>query len=113
VGAGYFEPREKDEIGDCFPRIKSRVRQAAPAGRRAAGYYLSLFQEGLAAAGKEMGARVDALLLDYGLCGNALAEPAALLAESGVPAFIPWDEEHPVDDCVGLIIGLRENYYEG
>lgn len=71
-----------------------------------------LLQEGLAAAGKEMGPRVDALLLGYGLCGNALADPAALLAESGVPVFIPWDEEHPVDDCVGLVIGGRENYYQ-
>ena len=69
-------------------------------------------QEGLAAAGKEMGPRVDALLLGYGLCGNALADPAALLAEAGVPVFIPWDEDHPVDDCVGLVIGGRENYYE-
>jgi hypothetical protein len=71
-----------------------------------------LLQEGLAAAGKEMGPRVDALLLGYGLCGNALADPAALLSESGVPVCIPWDEDHPVDDCVGLIIGGRENYYE-
>jgi hypothetical protein len=71
-----------------------------------------LLQEGLAAAGKEMGPRVDSLLLGYGLCGNALADPAALLAESGVPVFIPWDEDHPVDDCVGLVIGGRENYYE-
>ncbi len=38
-----------------------------------------LLQDGLAAAGKEMGPRVDALLLGYGLCGNALADPAALL----------------------------------
>ncbi len=71
-----------------------------------------LLQEGLAAAAKEMGPRVDALLLGYGLCGNALADPAALLADSGVPVFIPWDEDHPVDDCVGLIIGGRENYYQ-
>jgi hypothetical protein len=71
-----------------------------------------LLQEGLAAAGKEMGPRVDALLLGYGLCGNALADPVALLAESGVPVFIPMDEDHPVDDCVGLVIGGREAYYE-
>jgi hypothetical protein len=71
-----------------------------------------LLQEGLAQAGREIGPRVDALLLGYGLCGNALADPEALLAEAGVPVFIPWDEDHPVDDCVGLIIGGRENYYE-
>ncbi len=66
----------------------------------------------MAAAGQEMGPRVDALLLGYGLCGNALADPFALLAETGVPVFIPMDEDHPVDDCVGLIIGGRETYYE-
>ena len=70
-----------------------------------------LLQEGLAEAGKELGPQVDALLLGYGLCGNALADPAALLAESGVPVIIPMDEDHPVDDCVGLIIGGREAYY--
>jgi hypothetical protein len=71
-----------------------------------------ILQEGLAAAGKEMGPRVDALFLGYGLCGNALADPKALLAEAGVPIVIPMDEDHPVDDCVGLIIGGREAYYE-
>jgi hypothetical protein len=71
-----------------------------------------LLQEGLAAAGREMGPRVDALLLGYGLCGNALADPAGLLAEAGVPVIMPMDEDHPVDDCVGLIIGGRETYYE-
>lgn len=71
-----------------------------------------LLQEGLAAAGQEMGPRVDAILLGYGLCGNALADPVGLLAEAGVPVIIPMDEDHPVDDCVGLIIGGREAYYE-
>ena len=71
-----------------------------------------LLQEGLVEAACEMGSRVDALLLGYGLCGNALQKPDELLADAGVPIFIPMDEDHPVDDCVGLIIGGRRAYYE-
>ena len=71
-----------------------------------------LLQQGLIEAGREMGSHVDAILLGYGLCGNALEKPDELLAESGVPIFIPMDEDHPVDDCVGLIIGGRDNYYQ-
>jgi hypothetical protein len=68
-------------------------------------------QEGLVQAAKEMGPCVDAILLGYGLCGNALENPQVLLADAGVPIFIPWDQDHPVDDCVGLIIGGRDIYY--
>ena len=71
-----------------------------------------LLQEGLSAAAEEMGTRVDALLLGYGLCGNALENPGELLSGAGVPVFIPMDDDHPVDDCVGLIIGGRQSYYE-
>jgi hypothetical protein len=59
-----------------------------------------------------MGPRVDALLLGYGLCGNALEKPHELLSDAGVPIFIPMDEDHPVDDCVGLVIGGPRRYYE-
>lgn len=68
-------------------------------------------QDGLIQAANEMGPHVDALLLGYGLCGNALQKPDELLAGAGVPIIIPWDGDHPVDDCVGLIIGGRDNYY--
>ncbi|KPK24054.1 MAG: hypothetical protein AMK69_16680 [Nitrospira bacterium SG8_3] len=68
-------------------------------------------QEGLVEAACEMSPRVDALLLGYGLCGNALESPEDLLSEAGVPIFIPMDQGHPVDDCVGLIMGGRECYY--
>ena len=71
-----------------------------------------LLQQGLIDAAREMGSRVDAILLGYGLCGNALEKPDELLSDAGVPIFIPMDEDHPVDDCVGLIIGGRRNYYE-
>jgi hypothetical protein len=68
-------------------------------------------QQGLVQAACEMSPHVDALLLGYGLCGNALESPEELLSEAGVPILIPMDEDHPVDDCVGLIIGGREFYY--
>lgn len=68
-------------------------------------------REALLEAAQEMSQYVDALLLGYGLCGNALEAPEELLSDIGVPVFIPMDEDHPVDDCVGLLIGGRERYY--
>ncbi len=62
-------------------------------------------------AATEMAPYVDAILLGYGLCGNALKDHDDLLSDSPVPVFLPMDGDHPVDDCVGLIIGGRENYY--
>ena len=69
-------------------------------------------QQGLIEAAGAMGPRVDALMLGYGLCGNALQKPEELLSDAGVPIFIPMDEDHPVDDCIGLVIGGRKRYYE-
>jgi len=71
-----------------------------------------LLQEGLVKAVMEMARYVDGIVLGYGLCGNALQKPEELLADAGVPIFLPWDEDHPVDDCVGLIIGGRDPYYK-
>ena len=68
-------------------------------------------QQGLIQAARKMGPYVDALLLGYGLCGNALEKPDELLSDAGVPVFIPMDDDHPVDDCVGLLIGGRSRYY--
>jgi hypothetical protein len=67
--------------------------------------------EALVEAAEEMSQHVDALVLGYGLCGNALESPRELLADLGVPVFVPMDQDHPVDDCVGLLIGGRERYY--
>jgi hypothetical protein len=69
-------------------------------------------QQGLIEAALEFGPRVDALMLGYGLCGNAFEKPGELLSDAGVPVFIPMDMDHPVDDCIGLIIGGRKRYYE-
>ncbi len=68
-------------------------------------------QQGLIEAALAFGPHVNALMLGYGLCGNALANPEELLADAGVPVFIPMDEDHPVDDCIGLLIGGRQRYY--
>lgn len=65
-------------------------------------------------AAKQMSPYVDALFLGYGLCGNALEDPEELFAAERIetPVFIPMDTDHPVDDCIGLLIGGREKYYE-
>jgi|MudIll2142460700_1097286.scaffolds.fasta_scaffold55280_3 hypothetical protein len=70
-----------------------------------------LLQQGLVQATQEMGKHVDAIMLGYGLCGNALEKPEEMLKSAGVPLFRPMDTDHPVDDCVGLILGGREPYY--
>jgi hypothetical protein len=69
-------------------------------------------QQGLVKAARDMGRYVDAIVLGYGLCGNALQKPEELLVDAGVPVFIPMDQDHPVDDCVGLLIGGRQCYYQ-
>lgn len=61
-------------------------------------------------AAHELRPHVDALLLGYGLCGNALGDLQAEL-DVGVPVFRPMDRDHPVDDCVALCLGGRECYY--
>ena len=60
----------------------------------------------------EMAQHVDAIFLGYGLCGNALEKPDELFVNAGAPVFLPMETHNHVDDCVGLIIGGRENYYE-
>ena len=71
-----------------------------------------LLQQGMVKAVQDMAPQVDAIMLGYGLCGNALENPEDLLGSARVPLFLPMDTDHPVDDCVGLIIGGREFYYE-
>ena len=60
---------------------------------------------------KELAPFVDCILLGYGLCGNALKNMDDLFKDIPVPVLIPMEDKNPVDDCVGLIIGGRENYY--
>jgi hypothetical protein len=70
-----------------------------------------ILREALVKAASEMSPHVEAIFLGYGLCGNALDKPEVLLADTGIPVFILMDEDHPVDDCVGLLIGGRTCYY--
>lgn len=90
---------------ECQPEVLVRVLELGLHKNK------KTLQGGLIQAANEMGPYVDVILLGYGLCGNALQKPDELLVEAGVPIIIPWDEDHPVDDCVGLIIGGREKYY--
>jgi hypothetical protein len=108
---GRFSPRRIPMMRGFSPTFSDdlevlvRVLELALHNRK------RFLQEGLTKATKEMGRYVDAIVLGYGLCGNALQEPEELLGDVGVPIFIPMDQDHPVDDCVGLIIGGRECYY--
>jgi hypothetical protein len=69
-----------------------------------------ILRRGLVEAAREMSPHVDALLMGYSLCGNALENPKALI-DVDVPVFVPREGDHPVDDCVGLILGGRQCYY--
>jgi len=108
---GRFEPRRIPILRGFTPsymdgcEVLVRVLELALHNRK------WLLQEGLGKAVQEMARYVDGIVLGYGLCGNALEKPEQLFADAGAPIFIPMDEDHPVDDCVGLIIGGRECYY--
>ncbi|MFZ6029062.1 MAG: DUF1638 domain-containing protein [Chloroflexota bacterium] len=101
----------------CIPHIKGFLRE--PSDRievlvRVLEFALhrkkEILQQALVRAAHELSASVDAILLGYGLCGSALDHPAELLGVR-VPVFIPMDRDHPVDDCVGLLLGGRSCYY--
>lgn len=69
----------------------------------------SVLRKALRETTLELSPHVDALMLGYGLCGNALENPRESL-DVGVPIFIPMDGAQPVDDCVGMLLGDRERY---
>ena len=73
---------------------------------------ITLLRETVVAAVERTAPHVDGVLLGYGLCGNAMDPAADLFSSVDVPVFLPMDDGHPVDDCVGMIIGGREAYYE-
>lgn len=109
--AGTHNPVRISDLAAFVPDPKSRLEALVSVLELGLHNRKKLLQEGLAEAARAMGSRVDAILLGYGLCGNALEKPDELLTDAGVPIFIPMDEDHPVDDCVGLVIGGRDNYY--
>ena len=69
-----------------------------------------VLRDALTKTAHELRPHVNALLLGYGLCGNALEDPRAVL-DVDVPVFLPIDHDHPVDDCVALCLGGRDCYY--
>lgn len=70
-----------------------------------------VLRNSLAKTLRDMNRYVDAFCLGYGLCGNALKGIGHEL-NTEKPVLIPHDKAEPVDDCVSLIIGGRERYYE-
>ena len=68
-----------------------------------------VLRDALRRAAEELAPHVSTLLLGYGLCGNALDDPRAVL-DVDVPLVLPVDGDHPVDDCVALSLGGREAY---
>ena len=108
---GRFEPRTIPMLRGFSPAFNGSMEILVHVLELALHNRKRLLQEGLGKAIKEMSQYVDGIVQGYGLCGNALQNPEELFADAGVPIFIPMDEDHPVDDCVGLIIGGREYYY--
>lgn len=86
------------------PEVLVRVLDLSLHGKR------NTLRRAVASAAREMAPRVDSLLLGYGLCGNAF-DDLQMLLDVDVPVFIPMDDDRPVDDCVGLLLGGRDCYH--
>ena len=71
----------------------------------------NVLRRALAGTVREMSRHADAIILGYGLCGNALDHPKEIM-DVKIPVFIPMDGNHPVDDCVGMLFGGRTRYHE-
>jgi hypothetical protein len=72
---------------------------------------IQVLRKGVTTAVEELAPYCDAVMLGYGLCGNAMNEINDLFKDIPIPVMLPMDNGEPVDDCIGLIIGGRENYY--
>ena len=72
---------------------------------------IPILRRGVLSVVEKIAPLVDAVLLGYGLCGNAFNPEEFPFKDIPVPVMLPLDAEGPVDDCVGLIIGGRDNYY--
>ena len=107
---GVRNLRRIPHIGSYNPEPAQRLEVVIRVMELGMHRHRNVMRRALRAAARELGRHADALLLGYGLCGNALANHEALL-DLHIPVFIPMDKGHPVDDCVGLLIGGRERYY--
>ncbi|MHB8202268.1 MAG: DUF1638 domain-containing protein [Desulfomonilaceae bacterium] len=99
--AGEYDPQSSDEF-EVLVRVMELGLHSV----------IKKLRDTVVKAVFEMAPYVDAVFLGYGLCGNALEKPDELFALAGVPVFLPMETYDHVDDCVGLLIGGRENYYE-
>jgi hypothetical protein len=109
---GGLAPRSILFVGEYVPDPADGLHVLVRVMRIGLHAVIKDLRAGVVGAAKEMAPYVDAILLGYGLCGNALEKPDELFSGIKVPVFLPMEQDHPVDDCVGLIIGGRENYYE-
>lgn len=107
---GFQNVRRIPHIKDFLPEPSEQLEVLVRVLELALHRRKETLQRRLVGAAHEMGRHVDALLLGYGLCGSALENPKELL-DVAVPVFVPIDGDHPVDDCVGLILGGRDCYY--
>ena len=107
---GFQNVRRIPHVSGFFPEPSERLEVLVRVLELALHRRKETLQRGLVSAAREMSRHVDALLLGYGLCGGALKDPKELL-DVDVPVFVPLDGDHPVDDCVGLILGGRDRYY--
>ena len=120
-GDGFYHAvKQKNQI---IPKLTDDIGKFQPAGPDHFEIVVQILELGLhtvikdlrsavAEAVFEMTPYVDAIVLGYGLCGNALHDHEEIRRDAAVPLLIPSDEDHTVDDCIGLVIGGREAYYE-
>jgi hypothetical protein len=107
---GFQNVRRIPHIKGFFPEPSEHLEVLVRVLELALHRRKKILQQALVVAAREMNRYVDALLLGYGLCGGALENPKELL-DVDVPVFLPMDGDHPVDDCVGLLLGGRNCYY--
>ena len=107
-----LKPRLIDYIGKYLPKLPERLEVLVQVLELGLHTVIEDLRKSVINAVVEMGPHVDAIVLGYGLCGNALKNHEVIFKEAEAPVFMPIDDDHTVDDCVGLIIGGRENYYE-
>jgi len=105
-------PRSVPNAGDFVPARLDRIEVLVKVLELGLHRVIGALRDGVVEAGRETAPYVDSILLGYGLCGNALEKPAELLSSAGVRVSVPMDGDYPIDDCVGLLIGGRDSYYE-
>lgn len=101
-----------DTVEQFAPESKDRLSVLARVMEVGLHSNISILRREVIDAVDRIAPLVDAVFLGYGLCGNALDKAQSLFKNVPVPVMLPMDKDGPVDDCVGLIIGGRENYYE-